>query len=50
MTDPNNNRTNRVLVAIDIAKKSHDALIEWPNGKRKMLKVSNTLDGFNRIA
>ena len=49
MTVPNNNRTNRVIVAIDIAKKSHDALIEWPNGKRKLIKIANTLDGFNQL-
>lgn len=49
MTDVNNINTNQVLVAMDIAKKSHDALICWPSGKRKMIKVPNTLAGYQQL-
>ena len=32
MTDKNNDSKNLTYVAIDIAKKSHDALIQFTNG------------------
>ena len=49
MTDVDNNSTNRVLIAIDIAKKSHDALVVWPSGKRKRVKVPNSLAGYQQL-
>ena len=34
--------TNQVIwIAMDIAKRKNDVLIEWPNGKQKKLKISN---------
>jgi len=35
MTDHTNRNADRVLVAVDIAKQSHDALILWPSGKKQ---------------
>jgi len=34
------------MVAIDIAKLSHEVLIEFPDGKRKRMKVRNSREGF----
>lgn len=34
--------TNQVIwIAMDIAKRKNDVLIEWPNGKQKKLKINN---------
>jgi len=43
--------TNRdtVLVALDIAKKTHEALISFPDGKRLSMKVPNSLTGFDLL-
>ncbi len=49
MTDTNNDSTNKTFIAIDIAKKSHDALISWPSGKAKAVKISNTLQGYQQL-
>lgn len=38
-----------VLVAIDIAKQAHDALIRWPSGKTKAIKIANSLDGYRHL-
>lgn len=47
------NNTNIIqqvtYMAIDIAKKSHDVLIQHPNGKRQHLRIPNTLEGYNRL-
>jgi len=54
MTDINNNSSNKenqktVMIAIDIAKRSHDALILWPTGKRKAIKIENNLSGYQKL-
>jgi transposase len=49
MADDTNFTQNTTVVAIDIAKKSHDVLIRWPFGKRKTLKISNTLADYARL-
>jgi transposase len=49
MTDTNNHDTENVLIAIDIAKKSHDALIQLPSGKLKAMKIPNSLEGYHRL-
>ncbi len=49
MTDMANSSTNRVFIAIDIAKKSHDALICWSSGKRKRIKFLNSLSGYQQL-
>jgi len=49
MTDRVNHSSPSVLVAIDIAKKSHDVLIHWPTGKTKAIKITNTLSGYKQL-
>lgn len=49
MTDSVNFTQNTTLIAIDIAKKAHDVLIQWPNGKRKSMKITNTLEEYQRL-
>lgn len=55
MTDTINNSSSSskditsVMIAIDIAKKSHDALIQWPSGKKKVLKIGNHLKGYQGL-
>lgn len=49
MTDLKDFNQKPVYMAIDIAKNSHDVLIQWPNGKRKQMKISNTLDGYKTL-
>jgi len=39
-----------VLVAIDVAKHQHQALIETPNGKRRTLAFANSRKGFAELA
>ena len=49
MTDKAKNSKATVLVALDIAKKAHDAVIVLPTGKRLSIKVANTLVGIARM-
>lgn len=49
MTDSDNCSTEKLFIAIDIAKQSHDALISWPSGKTKTVTISNTLMGYQRL-
>ena len=42
MTEQSNINSETVLVALDIAKKSHDAVVLMPNGKRYFTKVANS--------
>lgn len=50
MTDINDlSAQTEVLVAIDIAKQAHDALIRWPSGQMKAIKFTNSLDGYQRL-
>lgn len=49
MTDQTQNNQKATLVALDIAKKSHDAMIAYPNGKTVSLKVPNHLDGYEHL-
>jgi len=49
MTDQDRNESKPTMIAIDIAKRSHDALIAWPTGKKKAVKISNTLAGYQRL-
>lgn len=49
MTDTIHHTAESVMVAIDIAKNSHDALIRFPAGKTKWLKFPNTLDGRHAL-
>lgn len=49
MTVINDSRPERVLIALDIAKHCHDALISWPNGRTKALRIPNTLEGYQQL-
>ena len=49
MTDKTNIIQQVTYMAIDIAKKNHDVLIQHSNGKRQYLKITNSLDGYNRL-
>lgn len=49
MTDSQNDSPKLTLVAIDIAKKSHDAFIQFSNGKTLQMKIENSLGGYQRL-
>ena len=49
MVNLNKDNKDCVLVAIDIAKKSHDAVIYFPTGKRLSMKFTNTLTGYQML-
>lgn len=49
MINPNDNNKGCVLVAIDIAKQSHDAVIQFPSGKRIIMKFTNNLAGYQLL-
>ncbi len=49
MTDVNNYDRVQTVIAIDIAKQSHDALISWPSGKTRAVKITNSLAGYQRL-
>ena len=44
-----NDYTRSTLIAINIAKQSHDALICWPTGKKKAIKIRNTLADYQSL-
>ena len=46
MTEAYHHTEKTVLVALDIAKRTHDALIALPNGKTLSMRVPNTLEGY----
>ncbi len=49
MTNTSINLGSSVMVAIDVAKLSHEILIEFPDGRRKKLKIKNTRQGFTEL-
>src|SRR5271154_4874998 len=51
MTVTNDTPQGVTLVAVDIAKNSHDVLIESPNrGRRRRLRLANNLEDFEQLA
>lgn len=46
MTGISHNLGSSLMVAIDIAKLSHEVLIEFPDGKKRRMKVKNSREGF----
>jgi transposase len=48
MTSPSST-TAPVWVAIDVAKASHQVLIEGPSGQRRSMRVGNTMPDLNRL-
>lgn len=49
MTDQTKHTKDTVLVALDIAKRTHEALVLMPNGKRFSMKVPNSLAGYKLL-
>lgn len=49
MTDSTHINPDSILVAIDIAKQNHDALILWPSGHKKVIRIPNTLEGYQQL-
>mgnify|MGYP001277872042 CR=1 FL=1 len=45
MADNSHNSTTDTLIALDVAKKHHDALIQLPPGKTNSVRITNTLEG-----
>ena len=41
--------SERLLVAIDVAKRSHDVLVRWPDGRTRTFKVQSKRDGFEGL-
>jgi len=50
MTTNTNTTNQRTLVAIDIAKRQNDVLVQPPNANRKLFKVGNTLGDFSKFS
>ena len=48
MTTTHSNQ-DYLLVAIDVAKKSHDVLVRWPSGQSQAFKIANRRDDFERL-
>lgn len=42
--------TERLLVAIDVAKRVHEVLVMWPSSKTRSFRVPNTRDEFERLS
>lgn len=49
MTEPTPITPERLLVAIDVAKRSHDVLVRWPDGRSRYLKVPSRRPEFERL-
>lgn len=49
MADIIHNSRTETLIALDIAKKHHDALIQLPSGKTISVRITNTLEGYKRL-
>lgn len=49
MTDASQSTASRLLVAIDVAKRYHDVLIRWPDGRGRAFKVPNNRKGHDEL-
>ena len=49
MTSRQNNKNELILVAIDVAKHSHEVLILWPDGHQKGYRVANSFEDFAKL-
>ncbi|CAM5566885.1 IS110 family transposase [Eoetvoesiella caeni] len=49
MNDSTQSNKQIALVALDIAKNKHDALILLPSGKRLSMTVANSLEGYQLL-
>ena len=38
-----------LLVAIDVAERTHDVLVRWPSGRSQAFKVANQRKDFQRL-
>ncbi|MCB2191728.1 MAG: IS110 family transposase [Deltaproteobacteria bacterium] len=41
--------TERLLVAIDVAKRVHEVLVLWPSGRTRSFRVPNNRSEFERL-
>lgn len=49
MTESMTITPGKLLVAIDVAKRSNDVLVRLPDGKTRLLKVQNSREGFEKL-
>ena len=49
MTSSDKHNPVSILIAIDIAKKSHDILIALLNGRHKIMKIPNSINGYQQL-
>lgn len=49
MTSRSSTTSETVRVAIDVAKLTHQVLVELPNGKRRVIRVANTKADLDRL-
>ena len=49
MTSRSSTTSPTVRVAIDVAKLTHQVLVELPNGKRRVIRVANTRAELDRL-
>ena len=49
MIDHSENNKDTVLIALDIAKRTHEALVLLPGGKRLSMKVANSIAGYELL-
>lgn len=45
----NDDSKDIILVGVDVAKRKHDALIQWPDGRRKAVRIESSSDGFGQL-
>ena len=49
MTETIPTASDHLRVASDVAKRSHDVLVKWPDGRTRALKVQSQRDGFEDL-
>jgi transposase len=49
MTNSVPNASENLLVAIDIAKRTHEVILRWPSGKTKAMRVLNQGADFQQF-
>lgn len=49
MTTITKSRFSQLLVAVDIAKRFHEVLVRWPDGRERAFKVANTRVEHQRL-
>ena len=49
MTTTAHSSGDYLLVAIDVAKRAHDVLVQWPSGRSQAFRVANQRQDFERL-